>query len=150
MICSMMGASMTNYLSKTLPLYTSELNGWVTTFRHDEVEWDDGRPYAQGGLVTHTDNEPAKWWSVGVYTQYQQYGGPEEGGWYYYAGELTWHGAMRFFSDYDEAKAYSDKLWEKVEKENKAEGMTEVRLTVRCTTESMPDTHYPRERPYYS
>ena len=150
MICSMMGASMTNYLSMTLPLYTSELNGWVTTFRHDEVEWDDGRPYAQGGLVTHTDNEPAKWWSVGVYTQYQQYGGPEEGGWYYYAGELTWHGAMRFFSDYDEAKAYSDKLWEKVEKENKAEGMTEVRLTVRCTTESMPDTHYPRERPYYS
>ena len=139
---------MTDYLSETLPLYTSELNGWVTTFRHDEVTWDDGRPYAQGGLVTHTDDEPAKWWTVGVYTQYQQYGGPEEGGWYYYAGELTWHGAMRFFNDYAEADAYRDKLWGDVEKTNKHYGNSE--LTVRCTTESMPDTHYPKERPYYS
>jgi hypothetical protein len=151
MICSMMGALMSDYLSETLPLYTSELNGWVTTYRHDQVEWwDDGRPFAQGQLVTHTGDEQATWWTVGVYTQYQQYGGPEEGGWYYYAGELTWHGAMRFFSDYDEADAYRDKLWGDVEKANKAEGSTEMRLTVRCTTESMPDTHYPKERPYYS
>lgn len=141
---------MTDHLSKTLPLYKSEVNGWDTIFRHDEVEWDDGRPYANGQPVTPTYTEPAKWWTVGVYTQYQQYGGPEEGGWYYYAGELTWHGAMRFFNDYDEADAYRNHLWDKVQKENEDEGMTEVRLTVRCTTESMPDSHYPKERPYYS
>ena len=148
MICSLMGALMTDHLSKTLPLYKSELNGWETLFRHDEVEWDDGRPYAQGGLVENANTEPAKWWTVGVYTQYQQYGGPEEGGWYYYAGELTWHGAMKFFSDYNEAEAYRDKLWGDVEKTNKHHGNSE--LTVRCTTESMPDIHYPKERPYYS
>jgi len=141
---------MTDYLSETLPLYTYEFPWGESTYRHDEVTWEDGRPYIQGQLLKSDSDEPAKWWTVGVYTQYQQYGGPEEGGWYYYAGELTWHGAMRFFNDYDEAKDYSDKLWDKVEKENKAEGMTEVRLTVRCTTESMPDSHYPRERPYYS
>jgi hypothetical protein len=141
---------MTDHLSKTLPIYKSEVNGWDTIFRHDEVEWDDGRPYANGQPVKPAYIEAAKWWSVGVYTQYQQYGGPEEGGWYYSAGELTWHGALRFFIDYDEADAYWDKLWDDVEKVNKSEGSTEVRLTVRCTTESMPDTHYPRERPYYS
>jgi hypothetical protein len=146
----MMGASMTDYLSETLPIYKSEVNGWETIFRHDEVEWEDGRPYANGQPVGCFGNEKATWWTVGVYTQYQQYGGPEEGGWHYYAGELTWHGAMRFFNDYDEADAYRDKLWEKVEKENKDEGMTEVCLTVRCTTESMPRPHYPMERPYYS
>ena len=139
-----------DYLSKTLPLYTYEFPWGESTYRHDEVTWDDGRPYAQGQLLKNANIEPAKWWSVGVYTMYQQYGGPEEGGWYYSAGELTWHGALRFFSDYDEADAYWDKLWDDVEKVNKSEDSTEVCLTVRCTTESMPDTHYPRERPYYS
>jgi hypothetical protein len=142
---------MSDELSKTLPLYKSELNGWVTTYRHDEVEWDDGRPYAQGQIVGPSGNEPATWWTVGVYTQYEQYGGPEEGGWWYSSGELTWHGAMRFFNDYAEADAYRDELWAKVEAENVDEGVPpEMRLTVRCTTGSMPDTHYPRERPYYS
>jgi hypothetical protein len=139
-----------DYLSKTLPLYAYEIDGWVTVYRHDEVEWDDGRPYAEGQHVEHTADEPATWWTVGVYTSYQQYGGPEEGGWYYYAGDLTWHGAMRFFDDYAEAFAYAQKLWVMVYDENKREGSTEVRLTVRCTTEAMPDTHYPRKRPYYS
>jgi len=147
-----MGALMSDYLSETLPLYKSELNGWETIFRHDEIEWDDGRPYANGQPVTLTSEEPAKWWTVAVYTQYQQYGGPEEGGWHYYAGELTWHGAVRFFSDYAEADAYRDKLWEDVDKWNKdsTDVFLSEPLTVRCTTESMPDTHYPRERPYYS
>jgi len=141
-----------DYLRKTLPLYSSESEGWVSVYRHDEVEWDDGRPYGQAccQLLRHTAEEPATWWTVGVYTSYQQYGGPEEGGWYYYAGDLTWHGAMKFFDDYDEAFAYAQKLWVRVDDENKREGSTEVRLTVRCTTESMPDVHYPRKRPYYS
>lgn len=139
-----------DHLSKTLPLYTDEIEGWVKVYHHDEVEWDDGRPYAEGQHVKHTADEPATWWSVGVYTQYQQYGGPEEGGWYYSAGDLTWHGAMRFFNDYDEAFAYAQKLWVMVDDDNRREGSTEERLTVRCTTESMPDTHYPKKRPYYS
>jgi hypothetical protein len=141
-----------DYLRKTLPLYTSESEGWVSVYRHDEVEWDDGRPYGQAccQLLRHTAEEPATWWTVGVYTSYQQYGGPEEGGWYYYAGDMTWHGAMKFFDNYDEAEAYRDKLWDSVEKENVKERGAEVRLTVRCTTESMPDTHYPKTRPYYS
>lgn len=140
-----------DYLSKTLPLYMSQLNAWITTYRHNEVEWEDGRPFGdRGEPVKHMGDEPATWWTVGVYTQYQQYGGPEEGGWYYSAGDLTWHGAMKFFDNYDEAFAYAQKLWVMVDDDNKREGSTEVRLTVRCTTESMPDTHYPRERPYYS
>lgn len=141
---------MTDYLSKTLPLYTYESLGGGATYRLDEVTWDDGRPCAQGQLVHHTDDEPAKWWTVGVYTQYSQYGGPEEGGWYYFAGELTWHGAMRFFNDYAEAEVYRSQLWDSVEQENVINGSTEMRLTVRCTTESVPRQHYPMERPYYS
>jgi hypothetical protein len=139
-----------DYLRKTLPLYTLELEGWVHVYRHDEVEWDDGRPYAEGQHVQSTSDEPAKWWTVGVYTSYQQYGGPEEGGWYYRAGELTWHGRLKFFDSYDKAEAYRDKLWALVEYVNSDYTADEERLTVRCTTESMPDAHYPKQRPYYS
>ena len=141
-----------DYLSKTTPLYTSEVNGWVSVYRHDEVEWDEGRPYGRGGcqLLRHTADEPATWWTVGVYTQYQQYGGPEEGGWYYDAGSLTWHGVMAFFDNYDDADAYRAKLWDMVVKENSDNLGADERLTVRCTTEAMPDTHYPKTRPYYS
>ncbi len=139
-----------DYLSKTLPLYTFTIDGWVRVYRHDEVEWDEGRPYAEGQTVEHTQDEPATWWTVGVYTQYRQYGGPEEGGWYYDAGSLTWHGRLKFFDNYDKAKAYMDKLWVLVEYVNSDYTVDEERLTVRCTTEAMPDTHYPKTRPYYS
>jgi hypothetical protein len=137
-----------DYLSKTLPVYTSEVDGWVRVYRHDEVEWYEGRPYAEGQTVEHTQDEPATWWTVGVYTQYRQYGGPEEGGWYYDAGSLTWHGKLKFFDSYEEAKAYQDELWDFVEAENK-DTYGDERLTVRCTTEAMPDTHYPKTRPYF-
>jgi len=140
-----------DYLSKTLPVYTSEVEGWVRVYRHDEVEWDDGKPYGQEccQLLRHTQDEPATWWTVGVYTQYRQYGGPEEGGWYYDAGSLTMYGKLKFFDSYEEAKAYQDELWDFVEAENK-DTYGDERLTVRCTTEAMPDTHYPKTRPYYS
>lgn len=145
-----------NWLSKTLPVYEHESNGYVRRFRWDEVEMDDNEgPMAEVGdewvLVRHADDVPASWWTVAVYTSYPVYGGPEEGGWYYRAGSLTEHGRVRFFDDYAEALAYHDELWKWVDEMNNDPGWSrEERLTVRSTTEALPDAHYPKNRPHYS
>lgn len=45
------------------------------------------------------------------------YGGPEEGGWYYEAGEPIMHTANRVFEDAQEAANYRAQLSQTVEKE---------------------------------
>ena len=144
-----------NYLTKTLPTYQLDMGHCVRSFRWDEVTHDDYEgPMAEVGgalvRVTHIDEVPARWWTVGVYTTYRVYGGPEEGGWWYAAGSLTEHGRMRFFDDFEAALAYNGELWDWVQKENLARDRGDERLTVLCTTEALPDTHYPKNRPYYS
>lgn len=149
------------YLTKTLPIYGYEHRNekcdvlYMQRFRWDEVEHDDDQgPMAMVGSnhvrVRQIDEVPARWWTVGVYTTYQVYGGPEEGGWWYAAGSLTEHGRMRFFDDYAAAQAYSHELWDWVQKQNTNRDRGDERLTVRCTTEALPDAYYPKKRPYYS
>ena len=152
-----------NHLTKTLPIYEFELGGLIHSFQWDEIIQDDNEgPMAEvhGPMVevygafkpvTATREREAKWWTVAVYTEYSMYGGPEEGGWYYYAGQLTEHGRIRFFDDYDAAEEYRGQLWDWVGDQNDGDRKNcDEKLTVRCTTESMPDTHYPLKRPYYS
>lgn len=143
------------FLVKDLPIYTVTLGDSIHTFQWDEVEHDEyegpmAKVYGEYFAATATDERPAKWWTVGVYTRTPAYGGPEEGGWYYDAGELTEHGRMRFFDDYAAAKAYADTLWSWVDNENKERKGWDEKLTVRCTTEAQPHAYYPRKRPHYS
>lgn len=148
------------YLTKTLPTYGHEHKDedgkllYVRRFRWDEVEHDDfeGPMAVVRGEYVHVqplDDEPASWWTVGVYTSYQVYGGPEEGGWWYSAGSLTEYGRMRFFDNFEEAQAYSNELWRWVEGQNERRDRGDERLVVRCTTNALPDAYYPKKRPYY-
>ena len=146
-----------DYLSKTLPTYVRKDGRYEQVYHWDEVEWDEyeDKPYVMfdGEAVTVEpgDDIPANWWTVAVYLSYQIYGGPEEGGWYYSAGSLTEHGRVRFFDDYEAARAYQSELWDWVnEMNNEPDSSIEDEFTVRCTTEALPDTHYPKKRPYYS
>ena len=151
-----------NYLSKTLPTYEYEHRNaagdlmYVQRFHWNEIQWDEYDEYpmaeVRGDLVRvqSSDDIPASWWTVAVYTSYQVYGGPEEGGWHYAAGSLTEHGRVRFFDSFEAAQAYSEELWGWVEARNRSRTFDDERLTVRCTTNALPDTHYPKKRPYYS
>lgn len=47
-------------------------------------------------------------YAVAVYDQWQEYGGPEEGGWYYHAGELV--GVSAWYSNEDVAYEHARML----------------------------------------
>lgn len=139
-----------DYLSKTMPIFTREVGGVAKVFEFEEVTYDD----MSGGYsdiydnlpVKITDNRPAKWWSVAVYETWQVYGGPEEGGWYYTAGELVNHAMVRFFSDYQEAYDYTQELWLWCLEENK----NNAKVACLAFTEEIPGNFFPKKRPYYS
>jgi hypothetical protein len=97
--------------------------------------------------VKPTSERPAEWWAVAVYTSDRSYGGPEEGGWWYSCGELVEHARIRFFDNYKDAVDYSQELWAWCIEMNRDSG--DVKLVVRGFTEQMPDTHYPKRRPFY-
>jgi hypothetical protein len=143
-----------NYLSKTVPIYSINRGGQECGgYQHDQVWIDDDSgevfftEWGKTRRVYEVGERPAEWFSVAVYTSEFVYGGPEEGGWYYQVGGLVEHHKIKFFDKYDDADKYAREMWDECEKGNKDRG--DVRLVVRCTTESMPDMHYPKRRPYY-
>ena len=142
-----------DYLSETCPIYECDKgDGWVSVCQHDEVEWDDynGCWYTRdtNEIVKEVRERDAQWWCVAVYETDRAYGGPEEGGWWYSVGWLVEHAKIRFFDNYKDAYEYSQELWAYCLEENKDRG--DVRLAPRGFTEQMPDTHFPKNRPYYS
>lgn len=142
-----------DYLSEMCPIYScDEGDGWVSERQHDEVEWDDGNElyYAVDNNmeVKPVRERAARWWCVAVYETDRAYGGPEEGGWWYDVGGLVEHAKIRFFDRYQDAYDYAQELWAYCLEENKDRG--DVKLVVRGFTEQLPDTHYPKTRPYYS
>lgn len=56
-----------------------------------------------------TGTRPAAWFSIGLYNVTRDYGGPEEGGWYYESGSLILP-TLRCFEDMAEAEAYRKQL----------------------------------------
>lgn len=140
------------YLSKTCPIYSREKDGWVSEFEHTEVlydEYNDMYYDIHGNMEVQSVRErDGQWWAVAVYTAYSMYGGPEEGGWWYSAGELVEHAKAKFFDNYQDAYDYAQELWLFCFEENKDRG--DEKLVVRGFTEQMPDTHFPKNRPYYS
>jgi hypothetical protein len=141
------------YLSETCPIYSREVSPGMTYERqHNEVEWDDYYECYTGldvkGRFEKTSERPALWWCVAVYTSDRAYGGPEEGGWWYNCGGLVEHAKIKFFDKYQDAYDYTQELWGYCMEENKDRG--DEKLVVRAFTEQLPDTHYPKTRPFYS
>lgn len=140
-------------LSITCPVYGREYpDGYIQMYQWDEVHYDEysGEYYSGGhggGTLKWQHDRPAEWWCVAVYTSDRAYGGPEEGGWWYSCGELVEHHRIKFFDDYTKAYEYSQELWNWCFDQNKDRG--DVKLVVRGFTEQMPDTYYPKKKPFY-
>ena len=56
----------------------------------------------------------SKFWKVSIYNTYREYGGPEEGGWYYTAGHAV-KCLPRKFSSRQAALAYCKKISHRVD-----------------------------------
>jgi len=98
-----------------------------------EADWDE--------LDSKRDYE---WWSVAVYSQEQVYGGPEEGGWWYTAGDIEYFDKVRAFTNFDDARNYVQKLLNWLKEEE-----LDCSYTVKGFTEQFPDAGFPNVRPYY-
>ena len=91
--------------------------------------------------------------SVALYQEDQQYGGPEEGGWWYDAGELL-HRPARYFRNEDAAYAYArrfnDLLHHYVNRHRPSYSsvLSEGRV-VAMVHEGHPPAYYPATRPHY-
>ena len=83
----------------------------------------------------------ATFWSVAVYSVDSQYGGPEEGGWWYEVLSLVKLNHVRVFESFDEAKSYQDLLFDKL-------GESRY-LRVIGFTERLPASTLPEVRPRY-
>jgi len=58
-----------------------------------------------GGAASVSGERPTKWASVAVYETYSQYGGPEEGGWWYDCGRVI----------PETIRSYTDQDWKEME-----------------------------------
>ena len=101
-------------------------------------------PECGGDGMKFNRENPATWYSVGVYSTSREYGGPEEGGWYYDTGRLLPE-TLRSYSDdeFEEAKAYYERLKAEI-----AQDSAGPLFLVQYYAEEHVMA-YPKKRPYY-
>lgn len=90
--------------------YCSDCSGKYTL---DQCEEEYGDHYCPdcGGAVKFNSERDAEWYSVAAYMVGREYGGPEEGGWYYDSGRVIPETVRAFpAAEFSDAKAYWDKL----------------------------------------
>lgn len=121
-----------------------------------ECEWDE---YNEEHICPHCDQtsikmiweRPAHWFSVAIYTISRNYGGPEEGGWYYDAGDRV-DETVRTFKNTPEGHYDAERYLESLhalEFPTKSRGHYYEVYTSRGFSESLPDAGFPRRRPVY-
>ena len=88
--------------------------------------------------------------TVAVYEMYQSYGGPEEGGWWYWEYDLI-HGTQRSFlaEDAPQADVYKNTLLARYNSDVHPRESHENRTAVRCFAEEEAPKHLPLRRPHY-
>jgi hypothetical protein len=95
----------------------------------------------------------AKTFIVAVYLEDRAYGGPEEGGWWYNAGELV--RVIRVFRNEDKAYAFTrrmnDLLAVTLNKGRPSTGsmLSQGRYVADAHEGNAPLAHYPETRPHY-
>lgn len=95
-------------------------------------------------------------YSVAVYDADRAYGGPEEGGWYYDAGDRIGT-ASRFFDTSEAATDYAARLNARLDREDRRQGRrvnissvrSEGRREAIVFEDTAPPAHYPESRPSY-
>lgn len=105
-----------------------------------------------GGTVRQDGVRAPCYVSVALYAVERVYGGPEEGGWYYDAGDVV-RGTAREFeaADAPQADLYRELLWTRANAEMTAarkDGYS-VRFNVRVEAEAPAAPSYPTRRPHY-
>ncbi len=94
----------------------------------------------------------AKYLSIAMYETSRQYGGPEEGGWWYDTGCIV-AGTQRSFlpEDAPQAAVYKDLLWMRIEAERKLQHRWAIdgSYSLRITIEDDAVKGYPARRPHY-
>lgn len=130
------------YLAETLSVYKCpecEANGRAESWIDDDYE---GLVCEHCGVaVKHDREEPATYWSVGVYETGRSYGGPEEGGWWYDTGSRIDPHKQRVFEDIAEARKYQQELRDHYNEHQD--------VAVLGFTEQLPVAGYPNRRPRY-
>ena len=92
---------------------------------------------------------------VAVYEVQLNYGGPEEGGWWYQSGELSDEYKCEYFDTKEEAFAHRDSLQSTLDEEceeNKIplhSVLSRGRYCAEIRKNHHPEPFYPEERPYY-
>ena len=92
-------------------------------------------------------------WSVAIYHEEQAWGGPEEGGWWYDAGELL-ERPVRYFKTEDAAYAYARRLVRHLDRVNRksryeySSVLSEGRYTA-MVNDGHPLPGFPMTRPHY-
>lgn len=88
--------------------------------------------------------------TVAVYDMSRSYGGPEEGGWWYWEYDLI-RGTQRSFlaEDAPQAEVYKDTLLHRYNSEMNPKYSHEAKVAVRCFAEDEAPKHLPLSRPHY-
>jgi len=98
----------------------------------------------------HSSRKP-EWFSVAIYEVSREYGGPEEGGWYYDAGTRV-DETVRTFphtpEGIEDAEKYLDSLHALRFSDRRDRWDSSV-YTSRVYLETLPHAHFPRHRPVY-
>lgn len=98
----LIGGLVMQYLSKTVPIYECGKCGATGRL--------EGMCECCNVTVRYYDDEPATYWSVAVYETGLNYGGPEEGGWWYECGWLIDPHKQRVFDSLEQAVKYHKEL----------------------------------------
>jgi hypothetical protein len=97
--------------------------------------------------IKFSHEQRASYVSMAVYETGRVYGGPEEGGWYYTAGNIIPETLRNYdVADMPQARLYKDQLSEKVKEwERDSDSRYEVKMRYDVTVPS----HFPAVRPHY-
>lgn len=142
---------MTKLFEQSVPVYVCKGCGLTTC----DPTWDEGTAYCPfsdcgrelGAPATYRD---ARYVTIAVYEVSRQYGGPEEGGWYYDAGTLV-AGTQRSFTDEDapQAAVYLNSMLHRYRSDDRIRWSDQTNYHVRVWTEEDAPKQFPKERPYY-
>lgn len=136
----------------TVPVYECE-NHCCIDARHIEEDRYTGTLYCtrcdMGAEVQIVGSRPAEYVSVAVYELDQEYGGPEEGGWWYNTGRRI-DETLRCFTiaDVAQVRIYKELLRARyITLGVKRPG--QPRLEIRTYPEEVAPTSFPKTRPHY-
>ncbi len=96
----------------------------------------------------------SKVFTVAAYSETREYGGPEEGGWWYNLAQLI--RPLKMFKSFEAAERYADRLTERLNspigpnhgRRSKYSVIGDPEVCVKVCEERVP-AQFPEERPYY-